>query len=82
MEKFHDLVLEGFGVNPVEVYDLDVTDDVYQIDPGHNDVLRPDIIPLEQKNAIVQFWRGKKNGESRKFSQMQNRFPEVGNEVC
>ena len=50
MEKFHDLVLEGFGVNPVEVYDLDVTDDVYQIDPGHNDVLRPDIIPLEQKN--------------------------------
>lgn len=81
MEKFHDLVLEGVGVNPVEVYDPDVDQEEYQLDPNHGAVLCHEIIPLERKKVIVNFWRGKKNGKKRKFSQVQNKHPEVGDYV-
>jgi len=74
VEKVSDLVLEGSGVEPVEVYDPEAGDVEFQADPDDIQVLTCDSVTLEKKKDVVMYWRGRNDGKKRKFTQVQNKF--------
>lgn len=75
IEKVHDLVIdEGYVVNAKEIYDPDVLEEDFQIDPVDAGILKGDNVPLYTKKEIIKFWRNRSRGPCRKLSVVQNRF--------
>lgn len=76
VETFYDLAMDG-KVEAVAVYDPDVDDEEFQIDPEVKSVLSGNGISLETKKTIVDYW--KSNVRKRKpLSSVQSRFRGAG----
>ena len=95
VETINDLVLDGEGIeSPQAIYDPDVDEEDFQIDPEHHALITCDKFTKDFKQRAVEYLRAvkrkpgkiKPNGGAvtrphRKFSEMQNRWPSI-KQVC
>lgn len=66
--------MEMEGVTPVGVFDPEVEDPDFQIDPNEPNAFESSIVPLHKKAEAVKYWKGKLNGKLRSLEQVQNKF--------
>lgn len=76
VEQFYDLAVGG-EVEPVEVYDPDVEDVEFQVDPHVESVLTGSSLSFEEKKKIVEYWNSNVH-KKRPLSSMQSRFRSAG----
>lgn len=94
VEKINDLVLDGEGIeSPQAIYDPDVDEEDFQMDPEHHALLTCDKFTKDFKQRAIEYWRAVKrkpgkiklngtvNRPHGKFSEMQNRWPSI-KQVC
>lgn len=67
-------MMELEGVSPVVIFDPEVEDPDFQVDPSDSSAFESTIVPLHKKAEAVKFWKGKLNGKLRSLEQVQNKF--------
>ncbi|KAE8739814.1 hypothetical protein FOCC_FOCC014682 [Frankliniella occidentalis] len=77
IEKVHDLVIDYDDMSPQAIYDPEVDDTDFQLDPNDRDSL-VDGISFKYKQDAVAYWRN--DGKKRKFSSVKNRFSKLSQE--